>query len=210
MPCRIGLMGGTFDPVHHGHLYIAEAARETFALEQVLFIPVGNPPHKQHRRITPARDRLSMLSLAVAGNPWFSVSALETDRRGPTYTVDTLTALQAESPDAVYYYIIGADTLLEVQNWKSFDQVAGLCRFIVLHRPGVPRPQAQAEGEALRRTYGAQIEWMESLLLEISSQDIRQRTAQNRSIRYLVPEPVAGYIRRMQLYGGDPNDPTAT
>ena len=210
MPRRIGLMGGTFDPVHHGHLYMAEAAREAFSLDQVLFIPVGNPPHKQHRGIAAARDRLAMLSLAVESNPWFSVSALEIDRRGTTYTVDTLMSLQAEVPQAEHYFIIGADTLLEVRNWKSFDRVAGLCRFIVLHRPGVSRAQGEAEAKALHRKYGAQIEWMESLHLEISSRDIRQRTAQDRSIRYLVPEPVAAYIHRMQLYGGGPNDPSGT
>ncbi len=199
---NIGLMGGTFDPVHHGHLFAAEAAREAFMLNKVLFLPTGSPPHKRDRDISAAAHRIKMLELAIARNPYFEVCSVETDRVGMTYTVDTLEQLTRESPLANFYFIIGADTLMEIGGWKSFHEVAVLCRFIVIHRPGILPAAALKEAERLKVDVQARIEFLESLHLQISSMDIRNRVLEERSIRYIVPEAVLSYIQAFHLYRG--------
>ena len=199
---RIGIMGGTFDPVHFGHLFAAEASRGPFNLDHVLFIPAGNPPHKQGRRVTSAEHRIRMLELAVADNPGFSVSPMETLRTGTTYTIDTLTALKGLYPAASLHFIIGGDTLLELEGWKRFDEIAGLCSFIAFHRPGIRSGAAVQEAERLRNTYGAHISFFNGPELGISSSDIRSRVLEGRTIRYLVPDRVKEYIDKFQLYMG--------
>jgi nicotinate-nucleotide adenylyltransferase len=199
---QIGIMGGTFDPVHFGHLFAAEAARDSFNLDHVMFLPVGNPPHKQGRMITSTHHRLRMLELAVAGNPGFSVSLLETMRPGISYTIDTLLALRGLHPAASLYFIIGGDTLLELEGWKRFDEIAALCSFIVYHRPGIHHGAALQQVERLKGSYRARISLLEGPRLDISSSDIRSRVSKGKPIRYLVPDGVKEYIEKFQLYMG--------
>jgi len=149
---RIGIMGGTFDPVHIGHLFIAEQARETFELNLVLFIPTGYPPHKQTSGVT-GQQRVHMLELAVQDNPFFQVSSMEVKRKGTTYSIDTLTELRAVYPEDELYFIIGGDTLLELETWRSFEKAAGMCRFIVYERPGYGWQDMRKEAQRLKNLY---------------------------------------------------------
>ncbi|MGI6570464.1 MAG: nicotinate-nucleotide adenylyltransferase [Caldicoprobacterales bacterium] len=200
---RIGIMGGTFDPVHIGHLFIAEAVRDAFSLERVIFVPTGDPPHKKTSRLTPGLLRVEMLEHAICGNPFFQVSSMEVERKGTTYTIDTLKELTAQWPAARLYYIIGGDTLLDLKNWRSFEEVARLCSFLAYQRPGFEGETLEKEAERLSEDFGAEIHIFEGPHLDISSRSIRRRLAQNRTIRYLVPDRVVKYIKEHNLYRGE-------
>jgi nicotinate-nucleotide adenylyltransferase len=196
MSRRIGVMGGTFDPIHLGHLVAAEEARWQFDLDQVVFVPAGRPWQKPVG-VTPAEDRYLMTVLATASNPAFTVSRLEIDQPGPTYTVDTLRRLQAEQPDGTcLYFIIGADAVLQLLTWKEPDQVLAQAEFIAATRPGydLDRLVRQVPGA------GGRVHRMEIPALAISASDIRARVARGASIRYLVPDGVARYIDEHGLY----------
>ncbi|HOB19134.1 MAG TPA: nicotinate-nucleotide adenylyltransferase [Candidatus Atribacteria bacterium] len=200
---RLGIMGGTFDPVHLGHLMAAEAARESLQLDHVLFIPTGEPPHKRQRTLAPADDRVMMLRLATGSNQYFSVDTIEIDRPGATYTVDTLLQLRERYTDSPeLYFIVGGDTLMELKFWKSFELVARLCAFAVYPRPGVSDERLKAEAGSLKARYDARISFIQGPMADISSSEIRSRAAQGASIKYLVPEPVESYIAQKQLYRG--------
>lgn len=196
-------MGGTFDPVHTGHLFIAEAAREAFELDRVIFIPTGYPPHKEACSLTSGQQRINMLQLAVRDHPLFQVSEIEVKRKGTTYTVDTLTELKAVYRRDHLFFIIGGDTLPELRTWRNFEKVAGLCSFIVYHRPGYDRTDLEQEAQRLKDTYKADIHFIEGPYLEISSSGIRKRLAENKTIRYLVPDGVVKYILEHKLYKGE-------
>jgi nicotinate-nucleotide adenylyltransferase len=198
----IGILGGTFDPVHLGHLLVAEAARESLRLERVVFMPAGQPWLKAHRVLTPGHHRLRMAELAVADNPAFQASHLEVDRPGPTYTVDTLEVLRAElGPEVRLHFILGQDALLDFHRWKSPERVLELCRLAV-----VPRPGRQAlEWEEIFTRYSlpvGQVTQLTAPQVDISGTDLRRRVTQGRSIRYMVPDAVAAYIREQGLYRG--------
>ncbi len=182
-------MGGTFDPIHHGHLVAAEEARYAFSLDRLLFIPAGHPWQKG-RHVAPAEERYEMTQLAIADNPAFEVSRIEIDRAGPTYTVDTLRALRAEKPDAELVFITGADAIREILTWKDPDEALALATFVAVTRPGYE----------LERLPSQKIEVLEIPALAISSTDIRARVAAGRPIRYLVPDPVAAHIKVHDLY----------
>jgi nicotinate-nucleotide adenylyltransferase len=182
-------MGGTFDPIHHGHLVAAEEARYAFSLERVTFIPAGHPWQKE-RHVAPAEARYEMTQLAIADNPAFEVSRIEIDRDGPTYTVDTLRALRAEKPDAELFFITGADAIREILTWKDPDEALALATFVAVTRPGYE----------LEKLPSQQIEVLEIPALAISSTDIRARVAVGRPIRYLVPDAVAAHIKIHGLY----------
>ncbi|MBC7266514.1 MAG: nicotinate-nucleotide adenylyltransferase [Anaerosomatales bacterium] len=193
---RIGIMGGTFDPIHYGHLVTAEEALVQFNLDKVVFMPTGNPVRKSHRRVTPAEHRYLMTVIATASNPDFEVSRMEVDRPGPTYTVDTMLALRAElGPDADLYFITGADAVWEILTWKDSEVLAGVCSFIAATRPGYDLSRFSLD-DAQRM----HVEFMEVPALAISSTDIRSRVMERRPIRYLLPEAVAAYIRKNGLY----------
>jgi nicotinate-nucleotide adenylyltransferase len=200
---KIGIMGGTFNPVHIGHLFVAEAAREAFCLEQVLFIPTGDPPHKDTSQLAPGWDRIRMLQLAVRNNPFFQVNAMEITRKGTTYTIDTLMEWKTAHPNDHVFFIIGGDTLPELKTWRTFERVDGLCSFIVYQRIGYPREHLEKEAERLSCDYQADIHFMEGSYLEVSSSSIRKRLAANQTIRYLVPDDVVNYITEHKLYRGD-------
>ena len=199
---RIGILGGTFDPPHLGHLLIAETARVALNLESVLFVPAGEPWLKSGQRITPASHRLRMVQLAVADNPHFCVSDCEVQRSGATYTVDTLRELRCAYPgDTVFYFIVGSDVLDQFHRWKEPDEILSLCRLAVIERPGGPVdgidtlserfPDAVASG-AVVSVAGPRVDF--------SATELRRILAAGQSVRYQVPNQVTEYIKHHELY----------
>jgi len=192
-------MGGTFDPIHFGHLVTAEEALVQFNLDRVVFMPTGTPAAKSHRRVSPAESRYLMTVLATATNPDFEVSRIEVDRVGVTYTVDTLETLRAaHGPGTELFFITGADAVFEIVTWKDAERIADLVTFIAATRPGYDLGEALQShaGDAVR----FRIEHIEVPALAISSTDLRSRVAERRPIRYLTPEPVCAYIDKLGLY----------
>jgi nicotinate-nucleotide adenylyltransferase len=185
-------MGGTFDPVHIGHLVCAEEARWQFGLDEVVFVPAGQPWQK--RQVTPAEDRYLLTVLATASNPHFSVSRLEIDRGGPTYTLETLRALREFHSAADLFFITGADAVLEILTWKDPDSVLQTARFIAATRPEFDL------GKLDLGRFGDRVSVIQIPALAISSTDIRRRVREGRPIHYLVPAEVASYIEERHLY----------
>ena len=205
---RLGVLGGSFNPVHNAHLAMARAAIEAFGLEQVLFLPTGNPPHK-HAGLADKEHRLRMVELAVDGCPGFAVSDLEVRREGTIYTVDTLRILRERRPDASLWYIVGADTLLELHTWREIDAVFALCGFIVCARPGWQEEEV-ADCASRLRERGAVIRWLYMPGMNISSTMIRRSLERGeKTAKDLVPPAVWRYLREHRLYypalpGGTP------
>ena len=201
MKQKIGLMGGTFDPIHVGHLLTAEAVREQFGLARVIFIPAAQPPHKQGRQVAPAYARLIMTEMAVAGNPSFAVSRIELQRSGPSYSVDTLRELQAaHGREAEYYFITGADAINELYSWHEAETLLESCHFIAATRQGCALDLLRLEGEMGEALVRGHIHELPTPELEISSTDIRSRVQEGRSIKYLVTAEVEAYIYKEGLY----------
>lgn len=197
---RIGIMGGTFDPIHIGHLVTAEAVREGFPLDEVIFIPAAQPPHKQGRQIVPAKKRLRMTELAVAGNPYFHVSAMELARKGPSYSSDTITELRKDFGEmAEFYFITGADAVNELHTWHEVEALLAQCHFIAATRQGTQLELEMLSGY-LSPVAMTHIHQLDTPLFGVSSTEIRQKLARGESIRYLVPEAVADYIDEEGLY----------
>ena len=197
---RIGIMGGTFDPIHYGHLVAAEEARCQFGLEKVIFIPAGHPPHKVSRKISDACHRLAMTRLAIESNPFFTASAIEIERPGLSYTINTVRDMRSTYPLADIYFITGADAVLEILSWKHIDELLDQCCFIAAKRPGYRLGRLKAKLPGLRREQFRRITVMEVPALAISSTDIRQRVQTGRPIKYLLPEAVEKYIGEQGLY----------
>ena len=195
---RIGLLGGTFNPVHLGHMAMAEAALDEFSLSHVLFIPTGQPPHK--RDIVPAEQRLEMLHLALEGQPGFALSTVEIDRQGFSYTIDTLRQLHNQYAGAQLFFIIGADTLLELMSWKDAAQVMRLTTFIVFPRAGTDDKKARQTAEQLAMNQGADILFSKHICPNIASNSIREAASKGEDILAYVPLPVAEFIQRRGLY----------
>ena len=197
MGTRLGVMGGTFDPIHYGHLVTAEEALVQFGLDSVLFVPTGLPWMKEHKVVSPAEDRYLMTVIATASNPLFDVSRMEVDRDGPTYTVDTLRRLkELYGAQTELFFITGADAIEEILAWKDHEELFGLARFIAATRPGYDIAAfvgQEPEGPP-------QITVMNIPALAISSTDIRARVAAGRPIRYLVPEGVKSYVEKAGIY----------
>ncbi|HUR14681.1 MAG TPA: nicotinate-nucleotide adenylyltransferase [Mycobacteriales bacterium] len=190
---RIGVMGGTFDPVHHGHLSAANEVRHRYGLDEVVFVPTGQPWQKAHRQVSPAEDRYLMTVIATASNPRFSVSRLEVDREGPTYTVETLRELRALHADAELFFITGSDALAQIVGWRDADELFGLAHFIGVDRPGY------ADADLAAFPAGS-VTLLEVPALAISSSDVRDRVATGLPVHYLVPDGVVQYIRKRNLY----------
>ena len=196
---RLGIMGGTFDPIHYGHLVTAEQAREALELDLVLFMPAGTPAFKLGAQVTPAEDRYAMTLLATAANPAFDASRFEIDRTGVTYTVDTLSVMREVYPDNVkFYFITGADAVLDIVSWRDAERIASLATLIAATRPGYDIEQAKARVGA--SGMGFDVRYIEIPALAISSTNIRERVAAGKSIRYLTSDSVIGYIRKNGLY----------
>ncbi|MBU0676645.1 MAG: nicotinate-nucleotide adenylyltransferase [Verrucomicrobia bacterium] len=202
MKQRIGIFGGSFNPVHNGHLIIAQDALDHFELDQVLFIPSAVPPHKTNTELIDESHRVAMLERAIEGDPRFQVNAVELDRGGTSYSIDTVKALQAIYPGDELFFIIGGDSLLELHTWKDIDELISLCEFIILARPGSQIQDLDPEvlklpAEAVGRLLG---NIAMGHVVEISSSDVRMRVAEGLSIRYLVPDAVEMYIYEHRLY----------
>ena len=196
---RIGIMGGTFDPVHYGHLVAAEQAWYRFGLDKVVFVPTGRPPHKPESQVSDAHHRLRMTVLATQSNEHFEVSSVEVDRPGPTYAFDTVRQFRdAYPPGTALYFITGADAILTMMEWKDSDTLVQLCEFVAATRPGY-----QLADERIREIFGPaahRIHFFEVPALAISSTDIRDRVRTGRPIRYLLPDAVMDYIAGAGLY----------
>lgn len=195
---RVGVMGGTFDPIHHGHLVAASEVQAWFDLDEVVFVPTGSPWQKTGepgRVVSPAEDRYLMTVIATAANPKFRVSRVDIDRDGPTYTIDTLRDLAAEMPDADLYFITGADALTNIFTWRDVDELFKLARFVGCTRPGYdldPRTVGDIPSD--------RVSLVEIPALAISSTDCRERTHRGEPIWYLVPDGVVQYVAKHRLY----------
>jgi nicotinate-nucleotide adenylyltransferase len=202
MAMRLGIFGGTFDPVHYGHLLLAECCREQARLDEVWFVPAATAPHKVDRTPAPADKRIEMLQLAIGGHEAFRVSRIETDRGGVSYTVDTLAAIHAEQPDAELYFLLGGDSLEDLPTWREPKQICEFATPLVVRRAGSHEPDYAAletlvgheRSEAIRR------QQIEMPRIELSSSDLRHRVAEGRSIRYRTPRAVEQYIATAGLY----------
>jgi len=195
---RIGIMGGTFDPIHYGHLLAAEEARWRFRLEVVIFVPAGQPPHKRPEGITDKEHRYNMVVLATCPNPHFLVSRVEIDRPGPSYAIDTVREFKREfGEEAEIYFITGADAVLEILTWHEADKLVELCEFIAVTRPGY---DLEAMYERLPSKFLEHIHPLPIPGIAISSTEIRRRVREGLPIKYLVPEPVEQYILKHGLY----------
>jgi len=212
---KIGLFGGTFDPIHWGHLRSAEEVREAFSLDRVFFIPASNPPHKKGQPITSPRDRLEMVRLAIAKNPCFVLSSVELGRPGKSYSIDTIRHFVQTRPlKKSLYFILGLDAFSEIGSWKEHQEIFRLCHLVVISRPGWGRslslsdiPVAVRRGfcydprpRAYRHESGNYLFFLPVTNMAISASEIRRRLREGRSVRYLVPLPVETYIRKRGLY----------
>lgn len=200
---RLGVFGGTFDPIHLGHLILAEHCREACQLDRVLFVPAGQPPHKSAPQITSGKLRREMVELAIAGHPQFAVSSVDLDRVGPSYSVQTLEELARQHPGAELFFLVGADSLADLPNWHQPSRLVQLATVVTVTRPGVPLPELALVRSILDAEVVERLERnvVESPLVGISSSLIRARIAAGQSVRYLVPRAVECFIETHGLYG---------
>lgn len=201
---RIGIFGGSFDPVHIGHLRMAEVAREAANLDRIIFVPAQVSPFKTDRKVTPGELRLEMLRLAIADNPAFAVSDAELQRPGPSFTVDTLRTLKAESPDADFFFLTGTDTIRDLPKWRDPEIALSLATFLVATRPGVAPSDVLA---ALPDAWESRILFVEMPGLDISSSYLRAALAAGRSTRYLLTDAVRDFVAAHGFYGNQATAP---
>ena len=194
-PRRVGVMGGTFDPIHHGHLVAASEVQAWFDLDEVVFVPTGDPWQKSHREVSPAEHRYLMTVIATAANPRFTVSRVDIDRDGPTYTIDTLRDLRAARPDDELYFITGADALADIFTWRDAEELFALAQFVGCTRPGYTMDPA-----TLAAIPADRVTMVEIPALAISSSDCRERGHRGEPVWYLVPDGVVQYIAKHELY----------
>jgi len=201
---RLGIMGGTFDPIHWGHLVTAEAARHQFSLDEVLFVPSGQPPHKTGRKVSSAEHRYLMTFLAIANNPRFHISRLEIDRTGFSYTYDTISHLREEyGQDTELYFITGADVMRDILTWYKAGDLLNICHFVAASRPGFTLLDYMAQADLAKFKENGSIHLIEVPAMAISSTDLRRRVSVGEPIRYLVPDEVENYIYKNRLYMPD-------
>jgi nicotinate-nucleotide adenylyltransferase len=221
---RIGLFGGTFNPIHMGHLRGAEEIREAFGLQQVIFIPAAIPPHKVTEEVIEAKHRLEMVRLATANNPFFSTTDIELSRPEKSYSIDTIRYFRERHPD-IFFFILGRDAFVEIETWKEFQHLFSLCNFIVMTRPGFqktlstsvrvdsdsPLPEAlvpvfryDQEIKGWIHTSGHTLHFKDITVLDISSTKVRELIERGESVRYLIPGEVEAYIQKNRLYSHEP------
>lgn len=200
---RVGIMGGTFDPIHYGHLLLAEDAREAFHLDEIRFIPSGHSYFKDSRQdgVSAREDRLRMTELAVRDNPYFTVSDMEIRRSGCTYTCETMEQLRGEEPDTVFFFLCGADSLVQMSSWYQPARLFAACSILAAVRGDeTASGSLLSAAQQLREKYSARIAFLPAREIQISSTEIRERIRDGRSVRYLVPDSVAAYIAEHGLY----------
>lgn len=197
---RYGIMGGTFDPIHMGHLFIAQSALKELQLDKVIFIPTGVPPHKTEQKISPVLDRYMMTSMAINNNEHFCISPIEMNRKTPSYTIDTVKELLEDDTNVELYFITGTDTFMSLETWKDFQELFKAIIFVVAIRPGFDNNEIDHKINAYTMEYEANILKVLMPALEISSTDIRKRVALGKSIKYIVSADVEQYIIKNELY----------
>ena len=190
---RLGILGGTFDPIHSGHLILAEQLKEELKLQKVIFIPSANPPHKENCPISSAKDRLQMVKIAIRDNPDFLISDIELKRKGKSYTIDTLTRIVKLYKDSELFFLLGSDAINELQDWKEPEKIFQKVKVVIALRPGFDR--INPENRFVKRSLLIPING-----LNISSTQVRERVRQGKSIRYLVPQGVEEFIQSKNLY----------
>ena len=202
---RIAIMGGTFDPIHYGHLVTAEAVRSMYDVERVIFIPTGSPPHKSTPPdVSHSEHRYLMTVLATYNNPFFDISRIEIDRPGITYTIDTIAQIREICNDQIkIYFITGADAVSEIINWKDSEQLLKMCSFIAVTRPGYNKDKLRGQVNSIKLDYQSRLHYLEVPELDISSSDIRERVRTGKPIKYMLPLEVEDYIAKNALYKGD-------
>ena len=199
---KYGIFGGSFNPIHYGHLMICEYIKEEMGLDKVIFIPTGNPPHKEIE--VSAEDRYEMVRLAISPNPDFEISDIETTRIDLSYTVDTIRELKKIYKEEKLYFLIGLDSLFQLKTWKKIDDLSQEIEFVVALRPGyIDKEEINREIDFLRDNFGTKINLIKTPLYEISSTDLRDRIHQGKSLRYLIPKKVLDYIEESGFYKGD-------
>jgi nicotinate-nucleotide adenylyltransferase len=196
---RMGIMGGTFDPIHYGHLVIANEVLDKYKMERVIFVPAGNPPHKEVTSAS-AFDRFLMTNIATLSNNKFVVSDIEIKSSEKSYTIDTVRKLMQEYENTEFYFITGMDAILELPTWRDTENLLKLCKFIGVSRSGYGTSQIEMKINAIKNIHEGQIELLKVPMLEISSTDIRQRIKLKKSAKYLLPEMVEKYIYKNNLY----------
>jgi len=197
---RVGIFGGTFDPIHNGHLVIAEAVKDQLNLAEIIFVPAGQPWLKAGWPISPAQHRLAMLRLALAGKPCFNISGAELERAGPSYTVDTVEELRRKmGEDAELFFILGWDSLATLPRWRDASRLIRLCTLVAVHRPGFPRPDLKPMAKSVPGV-SRRVIFMTEPCVDISATDIRERVRLGQPLTDLVPEAVARYIKEQGLY----------
>ncbi len=197
---KVGIMGGTFNPIHNGHLLLAESARKTFNLEQILFMPSGNSYLKQDIKIVSAQNRANMTALAIQGNPYFTLSTMEINRTGPTYTYETLKELKDNNPNTHYYFITGADSLLSLHTWRKPEVILSKCTVITAVRGGESVESLGIAIEHLKKQFQADIEILPIEPIDLSSSEIRRRIANGQSVQDMLPDKVLEYINENHFY----------
>ncbi|MBS6535012.1 nicotinate-nucleotide adenylyltransferase [Peptoniphilus harei] len=199
---KYGIFGGSFDPIHYGHLMICEYIKEEMGLDKVIFIPTGNPPHKDLG--VSAEDRYEMVRLAISPNPDFEISDIETTRVNLSYTVDTIRELKKIYKEEKLYFLIGLDSLFQLKTWKKIGDLSQEIEFVVALRPGyIDKEEINNEIDFLRENFGTKINLIKTPLYEISSTDLRDRIHEGKSLRYLIPKKVLDYIEESGFYKGD-------
>lgn len=197
---KVGIMGGTFDPIHNGHLLIAQSALETFGLDEILFVPSGTPWLKDVSKVLSKKKRVSMTGLAIEDNPQFALSTIEIDREGNSYSYETLEILRTRNPKVDYYFILGADSLLEIENWKNPDKLMSSCTLLTAIRDDCDKEKINIQIKYLKEKYNASIELLPTTRIDISSTMIREKVKQGKSIRYMLPDAVIDYIEKHSVY----------
>ena len=214
---RLGILGGTFNPIHLGHLRGAEAAREEFDLQKIYFIPAAVPPHKRQTIEASPAHRMEIVHLAIEDNPAFSVSDVELSREGKSYSIETILHFRRHYPEAELFFILGIDSFLEVTTWKRYQELFSLCHFVVLNRPGSAPPELRdltppdfwarfdpmiQASHWIHNPSGFSTYFLDRPVMDISSSEIRDRIRTGRSVRYMMPEKVAAYIYENGFYSG--------
>lgn len=197
---KIGIMGGTFDPIHYGHLMLAQNALETYQLDEIMFVPSGTPWLKDSTKVLSKNKRVHMTGIAIEDNASFALSTIEIDREGNSYSYETVEELKRQQPDTEFYFILGADSLLEIEKWKHPDRLMSECVLLAAVRDDCDRDGLEKQIAYLKEKYNASIGILPTKRIDISSTDIRNRIAEGKSVRYMLPDQVIGFIEKNHLY----------